>query len=260
MILKFSTLARLLVILAVCDPPRTGGSDDAGDRPRFARAFGSIKVGQTQCEVTAIVGTPDDIRPPGEPGTRDGEEVWCFGTDKHLSFPTLGRVCFLKGRVRLVIGGSGKPPSRDMLNENELRRLLRIVNTIPDLWGETYSPTRTINNYGFISTGPLPSPMEKLEFVRSHCKIRQKPLTPTDDLWSVAVMVILMNNWDNRRGMDLVYDQLTGLLDTPYSSSRSRGMRRFDSASSRWSDTLESLKGRRIHWDKQAGRYVVADK
>ena len=56
-----------------------------------------------------------------------------------------GRVCFLQGRVRLVMGGAGKPPSKDLLDENELRRLLRIVSTTPGLWGEEYSPVKTIS-------------------------------------------------------------------------------------------------------------------
>src|SRR5439155_26392043 len=64
-------------------------------RQAFARAMSKIKEGMAEKDVLALLGKPDDIRTHNDPGgisTTRTKEIWCYGTNGHLTFATLGRV------------------------------------------------------------------------------------------------------------------------------------------------------------------------
>jgi hypothetical protein len=107
------------------------------DRREFVARMGRIRNGDTKETVEKLLGPPDDIwRAPNQ------EEVWCYGTDGHLSLPTLGQVFFREKRViwepevfrtppRVIgtSGGNGTPPSPKVLSEEELRAGMRYLYT-----------------------------------------------------------------------------------------------------------------------------------
>jgi len=117
-------------------------------RAEFATAMAKIKEGVAEKEVLDILGKPDDVRTQFDPGgisrvhTR---EIWCYGAKAHLSFPTLGCVYIDEnGRTQEAFGVKGQPPKPDMFTEDELRDLLRLLDTAPGLDGYSYNPLPVI--------------------------------------------------------------------------------------------------------------------
>jgi hypothetical protein len=107
------------------------------DRHEFAKLLSSIKKGMTGTEVIRILGKPEDIRTPHEMGmyVQGSDELWCYGTDSHLSFPVLGTIFFgnTNGKkiVKGVAGGEGAPPPPSLLSEEELKKLLSVLGESP---------------------------------------------------------------------------------------------------------------------------------
>jgi hypothetical protein len=104
-------------------------------REDFVKAMAKIKDGMPEKEVHSILGPPDDIRTQFDPGgirRYRTKEVWGYGTLGHLGFPTLGCVFFgTNGQAQYSYGGSGQPPSHDLFSEEQLRSLLRVIDTAP---------------------------------------------------------------------------------------------------------------------------------
>jgi hypothetical protein len=115
-----------------------------GDRLAFARSMHTLQVGMTATQVVAILGAPDDVRTqndPGEIGTTHTKEIWRYGTDGHLTFPTLGCVYMDdEDKVQYIYGGEGTPPAPDELAEADLRALLRLIDKLPRADGVDYNP------------------------------------------------------------------------------------------------------------------------
>jgi len=104
--------------------------DQPDFRQSFVKKLAKIKTDMPASQVIAILGKPDDIRTPVEdPQICTWRKVWCYGTNGHLTFPTLGGI-FINNHstVDLAFGGSGDPPSRALFDEAELRQLLRSMN------------------------------------------------------------------------------------------------------------------------------------
>jgi hypothetical protein len=121
------------------DQPTTNQSRPSSrfrDRHEFVKSLSSIKEGMTPNEVIGILGKPDDIRKPDEMhpwvGEKEPKEIWCFGTDGHRTFPTLGIIWFTSARggqiVDAITGANGTPPPPALFDEGELRRLLSMLN------------------------------------------------------------------------------------------------------------------------------------
>lgn len=106
-----------------------------------------VKEGMPEKEVIAWLGRPDDIRtqydPDGIP-TNGTREVWGYGTNGHLTFPTLGCIYVdTNGRAQYVYGDA--PPGPQTFREEELRRLLRLIDTLPGYTsGWDYNPLPVI--------------------------------------------------------------------------------------------------------------------
>jgi len=117
-------------------------------RAEFAAAMAKVNEGSTQKEILNLLGKPDDVRTQADPGGISRvhtKEIWCYGAKGHLSFPTLGCVYIDEnGRSQEVFGGSGQPPKADMFTEDELRGLLRLLDTAPGLDGYSYNPLPVI--------------------------------------------------------------------------------------------------------------------
>ncbi len=139
-------LTALLLLLA-CTSVFSQGAAPVRSREAFAVAMAKIQISMPENEVLAILGPPDDIRTQFDPGgiSRNAKEVWCYGTQGHLSFPTLGCV-FIdnSNRVQDVLGGKGRPPESGLFKEDELQRLLRLLDTSPGLFGANANPLTLI--------------------------------------------------------------------------------------------------------------------
>jgi hypothetical protein len=115
-------------------------------RSKFAAKMARVKEGMPEQNVRKLLGKPDDVRTCRELNdeTARTKEIWCYGTNGHLTFPTLGCVYFdTEGKVQYVFGGEGKPPNAKLFREGELRDLLRLIDKAPEANGNFYNP-RTI--------------------------------------------------------------------------------------------------------------------
>ena len=132
-------------------------------RRGFAEAMSKVQEGMVKEEIINLLGKPDDIRTPRDPGwlsTRHIPEAWRYGTSGHLTTATLGELFFDRdGRVKYVFGklldfsmpgfdsakpGTGLPPPPSMVGEKELRKLLAMLDRLPSLDGWSYDPLSVI--------------------------------------------------------------------------------------------------------------------
>ena len=107
------------------------------DRATFWKHLDSLKIGATKAQVKALLGAPDDIRDAKDSAeyTHGSEEVWCYGTDGHLHFPTLGRVYFDERRVSGKSHRVMQMPSKSTINETDLRKNMRFIFNVPNRSG-----------------------------------------------------------------------------------------------------------------------------
>ena len=121
----------------------------AATRSQFARAVSNVREGMSAADVEALLGKPHDIRTRkdslGDVVTYRTKAVWCYGTDGHLSTPTLGSVSLDdQDRVQFVLGG-GEALPEGVFEEGELRHLLRILDRVPSYnAGAAFDPLRLI--------------------------------------------------------------------------------------------------------------------
>ena len=162
-------------------------------RAEFAAAMTKISGGMTEKQVLNILGKPDDVRTKYDPGgiSRVGtKEIWCYGANAHLSFPTLGCVYIdQKGRSQECFGGTGQPPKADLFKEDELRDLLRLLDTAPGFSGYDYNPLPVIQ----IVNALQPLGKEKAlaaigEYIR--VSARWKGLTGSDNMFLLLRVLI----------------------------------------------------------------------
>jgi hypothetical protein len=113
------------------------------DRVEFAKRLSSITEGMSKDALIALIGAPDDVRNHSERGvheTNHVDEVWCYGTNGHLTLPTLGHVYLNQlNKVQFVVG-AGNPIGTELFEEKELRDVLRVLDTAPSVWGDAYDP------------------------------------------------------------------------------------------------------------------------
>ncbi len=104
-------------------------------RQEFAAAIRTIRSGLTGDDVRQILGEPDDIWSQADPGAvhaANTREIWCYGTNGHLTLPTLGQVHIdYEGRVRYTSGSRGRPPDPSLFEESYLRVILRKIDLTP---------------------------------------------------------------------------------------------------------------------------------
>jgi hypothetical protein len=117
-------------------------------RTTFVDAMRKVEEGMSEARVVAIVGKPDDVRTRADAGDRlpaEVEQVWCYGTHGHLTFPTLGQILFDRQRkVRYIFGNKGSPPKPNLLKEDQVQRLLELIDGAPGLYGDRFDPLRVI--------------------------------------------------------------------------------------------------------------------
>ncbi len=148
--MRFRRLSLVLTVLLLFAGvlAQSQGAPQPRTRAEFVAAMAKTKEGMTEKEVLDILGKPDDIRTQFDPGGISRvhtKEIWCYGVKSHLSFPTLGCVYIDENaRAQEVFGGKGQPPKPDMFTEDELRDLLRLLDTAPGLEGYSYNPLPVI--------------------------------------------------------------------------------------------------------------------
>ncbi len=142
------SLALVILLVFACPLVRSQSIPQPRTRTEFVAAMAKIKEGMTAKEVLDILGKPDDIRTQFDPGGISRvhtKEIWCYGANAHLSFPTLGCVYMDEdGQAQEAFGGEGQPPPSNMFTEDQLRDLLRLLDTTPALEGYSYNPLPVI--------------------------------------------------------------------------------------------------------------------
>ena len=147
--------ARAMQPEANSDPAQAKAGDkepvQANQRTRrdFAAAMAKIKEGMPEKDILAILGKPDDTQTQYDGGgisTYRTKEVWRYGTNGHLTFPTLGCVYIdTDGKAQYIYGGLGQPPDPGLLPEAELLPLLRLIDQAPSYGlGYHYDPLAVI--------------------------------------------------------------------------------------------------------------------
>jgi len=162
------------------------------DRQGFYLAISKVHVDMPAAEARRLLGRPDDtIRDHDELGGYNADEIWCYGTDKHLGFPTLGVVCILRGKVFWSSGqpidmSTGRPVERPylpLMQEAELRSTLRkIGGEDRGKYDRTTWLVRTAN--ALIDLGTA-----KAVFVLTECERVSKPYDGPADIGSLERVV-----------------------------------------------------------------------
>ncbi len=102
------------------------------DRGLFVRRLGELREGDPAANVRKLLGPPDDILTEKDPDIKPDAPVWCYGTNGHGTFPTLGVVRMSAGKVSFQFSYRFKaPPPKAVIVEGELRALLRKLH-VPD--------------------------------------------------------------------------------------------------------------------------------
>lgn len=185
----------LLLCLLAAAPPI------AAERPKTRQAFSAAMArvvasirwqeaidderpeGMPEAEVLALLGPPDETGLPGMRRADDayvesGERLLRYGTDGPGTLATLGAVLInSSGRATRVYGGKGKPPDPRIVSERELRRLMRLLDRLPDLSssGRQFDPLNLIQ----IVNALQPLGKERvLAVINEYCRVRYAPLTP----------------------------------------------------------------------------------
>jgi hypothetical protein len=97
--------------------------------------------------VRKVLGPPDSVRKPVDSTRAIGQEnseAWCYGTNWPHKMATLGEVWFRNGSVTSVTGGSGEPPSPNVIGEAELLASLRTMSRSADEELDGLGPQRLI--------------------------------------------------------------------------------------------------------------------
>jgi hypothetical protein len=119
-------MTTLLLLIALATPQIS--------REEFCRRLGKIEEGTTKPKVLAILGKPDDVWTVKDPRIYCWKgEVWCYGTNGHLTLPTLGTVRFEDGKVQYKAHNGSKPKAASLFTERESREHLRFMYRPPDM-------------------------------------------------------------------------------------------------------------------------------
>lgn len=126
----------------LCQP--ITNSKQPPNRLEFAEKMATLKPGMLASEVIKILGQPDDIKTQNDPGgvrLNKTKEIWGYGTNGHLTFPTLGQVYINeKDEVQYLSGHQGAPPKTTLFTEQELLCILRILSEVPSYGQGNFNP------------------------------------------------------------------------------------------------------------------------
>lgn len=138
----------MLVISTSCTHASTRPTPPR-DRYEFAQALTKLHEGMPAEEAKRLLGQPEDIRTQNDPdgllGWARTKEIWHYGTNGHLTLGTLGAVFIDEHNlVQYVFGLKYPPPPRGMFDEEELRRILRVIDQAPKPDGREFNPRKLI--------------------------------------------------------------------------------------------------------------------
>lgn len=126
---------------------QNGKPEKQMSRRDFAKAMSKVEIGMTEKEIISLLGKPDDIQTRYDAGgisSARTKEIWRYGTNGHLTFPTLGSVYIDNAGQAQYVHGGGESIDPKMFSEAELRQLLRLIDQGPHLYGDSYDPLRVI--------------------------------------------------------------------------------------------------------------------
>jgi len=105
-----------------------------------------VKKGMTRAKVLLRLGKPDIIRMSKNELI---DKIWCYGATDEDEFPIFGQVYFDQNeKVFIIAGGSGTPPKPEVIQEKDLKKLLRLIDKAPSFYSE--------KNYISDGYNPLP--------------------------------------------------------------------------------------------------------
>ena len=103
-----------------------------------------VKTGMSTGQAMQILGKPDDVWTRIDRGMILNSNVysnWCYGSKKHLDFPTLGTVEFNDiGIVFRTTRGEGTLYKLNSLDESQLREHMQLLSTAPTFSGCSFDP------------------------------------------------------------------------------------------------------------------------
>jgi hypothetical protein len=151
LILASARLATVALLIGLAGS-QAAKAERPANRREFAAVLATIEAGTPKETLVRLLGKPDDVRTENDLA-RSGvhwtnvNEFWCWGTNGHLSFPTLGRIAIDgQGNTAYVCkcNESAVPPDPHLIDEDELRRLLRLIDRLPSPNLSNYNPLRMI--------------------------------------------------------------------------------------------------------------------
>lgn len=124
-------LAATGIVLAHNGASKKQGASRQISRPEFAIAWKSLPESSSPADVLKRVGPPDDILDEAELLAigKDGREAYAYGTNGHLTFPTLGFVAFTELGPRGIYREIQTPPiNPNLVDEETVRNTLRTLD------------------------------------------------------------------------------------------------------------------------------------
>lgn len=98
------------------------------DRAGFYAALSRVRANMPAGDARKILGTPDDvIHDHDELGGYVADEIWNYGTDRHLGVVTLGSVYVQRGHVFWISPRQPDVGFKQVVPEGQFRRLIRLI-------------------------------------------------------------------------------------------------------------------------------------
>ena len=117
-------------------------------RQEFFEKITMVEKGMSIDRVREILGDPDDKWTREDPNAISNPQVskvWCFGSQRHLGFPTLGRIDFDdQDEVYHVWGKMGRPIISE-LKESRIRELMQLIQDTPTFSGGDFNPYKLVS-------------------------------------------------------------------------------------------------------------------
>ncbi len=147
--------ARLLIAFGLTSSCLAQTASAPATRPATRKAFAAslarveahtpggergVKEGMPAAEIIKLLGEPDDVRTELDPLPSSNVglgDVWCYGTNGHMTFPTLGVVYIENGRSNQIFGAGQNVINERLVSEEKLSTLLRLIDRVSS--GEAWS-------------------------------------------------------------------------------------------------------------------------
>jgi len=133
------------------------------DRITFYRALTQVQRGWSKDQVKALLGPPDDVIGSSDPQVDwvHHSEIWRYGTDHHLGFPTLGQIAFdgTQAYAGVYPWPWANPAPLSLISQPELDQHLRNIWELAGDRGNAQDPLRLIRVANDLNSLPYRHPI-----------------------------------------------------------------------------------------------------